>query len=86
MKLNPSKVALVVGVFAGIMHVVWGLMVVTNLATFWLDWVLGLHFLNNPFSVQPFDAVKWVTLVVVTGVVGYVVGYVFSLVWNKVHK
>ena len=86
MKLNPQKTALAVGAFFGLGHAVWGILVAMNLATPLLDWIFGLHFLNNPYSVQPFDAAKWVTLVLVTAVVGYVVGYVFSLLWNKVHK
>ena len=86
MKLNPQKTALAVRAFFGLWHAVWGLLVALNLATPLLDWILSMHFLNNPYSVQPFGVVKWVTLVVVTTIVGYAVGYVFSLVWNKVHK
>lgn len=86
MKLNPSKTAMAVGIFVGLGHGVWGLLVAANLATPLLDWIYGIHFLNNPYSVQIFDAVKWVTLVVVTAIIGYIVGYVFSLLWNNVHK
>lgn len=86
MKLNPSKIALVVGAFAGLGHTVWGLLVALNLATPLLDWIFGLHFLNNPYSVQTFDPVKWITLIVVTSIVGYAAGYIFALLWNKVHK
>lgn len=83
MKLNPKKTALSVGVFAGLWHFVWGLFVAFGLAQVLLDFIYGIHFLNNPFIVQPFNIVRWVTLIVVTGVIGYIFGYVFALVWNK---
>ncbi len=86
MKLNPGKTALVAGAFAGLWHFVWGLLVAIGLAGIILDWIYGLHFLNNPFSVQPFDIVKWVTLIIVTAVLGYVFGYIFATIWNKINK
>ncbi len=86
MKLNPNKTALVVGTFAGLWHFVWGLLVAMGLAGAILDFVYGIHFLNNPFTVQSFDVVKWVTLIVVTAIIGYVFGYVFALLWNRLQK
>ena len=86
MKLDPKKTAMTLGAFFGLAHAVWGLLVASNLAMPLLDWIFGLHFLNNPYSVQSFDVTRWLTLVVVTTIVGFVVGYVFSLLWNKIHK
>ncbi len=86
MKLNPSKTAMVLGAFAGLWHIVWGLLVLLGWAGALQSWILDLHFLNNPFTVQPFDPVKWVTMVVVTAVVGYGFGYVFAILWNKIQK
>lgn len=86
MKLNPHKTALVVGAFAGLWHFVWGLLVAGGLTSQILDFVYGIHFLNNPFTVSAFDATKWVTLIVVTAVLGYVFGYVFALLWNRLAK
>lgn len=86
MKLNPQKTALAVGVFAGLLHAVRGIIVALGWAPALISWMLDLHFLNNPFTVQPFDFVKWVTLVVVTTAIGYAAGYIFATVWNKVNK
>jgi hypothetical protein len=86
MKLNPGKTALTVGVFAGLWHVVWGLLIAGGLASQLLDFIYGIHFLNNPFVVQSFDLVKWITLIVVTAILGYIFGYVFSLLWNRIQK
>ncbi len=86
MKLNPNKTALVVGTFAGLWHFVWGLLVALGLASVILDWLYNIHFLNNPFSVQQFDLVKWVTLIIATAIIGYIFGYIFALLWNNLQK
>jgi hypothetical protein len=86
LKLNPNQTGLVVGAFIGLWHFVWGLVVVGGMATLILDFIYSIHFLSNPFLVQPFDVVKWITLIIVTAVFGYIVGYVFALLWNKLHK
>ena len=86
MKLNPNQVGLSLGALIGLWHLVWGLFVALGLASLILDWIYSLHFLNNPFSVQPFDIVKWISLIIVTFIVGYIFGYVFALLWNKLHK
>lgn len=86
MKLNPNKTGLVVGAFLGLFHLIWGLIVAIGLAGAILDFVYGIHFLNNPFTVQPFDVAKWVMLIVVTAVLGYIFGYVFAYIWNKLAK
>lgn len=86
MKLNPSKTGLVVGTFSGLLHTVWGLLVALRWAAVIQNWIIDLHFLNNPFAIQPFDVVKWITLIVVTAVIGYVFGYVFAVIWNKMQR
>lgn len=86
MKLNPNKTGLVAGAFAGVWHVVWGILVALGWASILQSWILDLHFLSNPFSIQPFDAVKWITLVAVTAIIGYAFGYIFAMLWNKLAK
>lgn len=85
-QLNPNTIGLIVGSFVGFMHLLWALLVMLGLAQLILDFVYGIHFLNNPFSVTAFDITKAVILVVVTFIVGYVGGYVFTLIWNRVVK
>ncbi len=82
--LNPQKTGLVLGVFLLVVHVIWSIMVMIGLAQWWLDFVLGLHFLNNPLTVGTFDIVRAVLLWVVTFVVGFIYGYLFAFIWNKV--
>lgn len=85
-ELDTSKTALIFGTFAGFMHLVWSLVVALGFAQVWLDFILSLHFLNNPYTVANFDLTKALTLVLVTFVVGYVVGWVFAYIWNMLLK
>lgn len=86
MKLNPSKVALTLGVFFGGFHLLWSILVALGLAQGLLGFIFGLHMLANPYQVTGFDVSKAGILIVITFAVGYVVGLVFANVWNKVHK
>lgn len=83
-KLSEHQVGLAFGVFFGLAHAVWALVVYLGFAQAWLDFVLGLHFLENTFVVSAFDMQKAVTLVAVTAAVGYAAGFVFAKVWNLV--
>ncbi len=86
MKLNPSKVALTLGVLFSGGHLVWSILVALGLAQGLLDFIFSIHMLSNPYQVIGFDIMKAGTLVVITFVVGYGVGYIFANVWNKVYK
>lgn len=86
MKLDVKKTALLFGTFAGVMHTVWSLMVAFGFAQAYLNWMIGLHFLNNPFRVAAFSLTGAVMLVVATAVIGYLVGWVFATVWNKIQS
>ncbi len=74
------------GLFMVVVHAVWSLMVFFGLAKLYFDWILGLHFLNNPFKVSAFSLVKAGTLLIVVFVVGYLMGWVFAFLWNRLHK
>ncbi len=83
-KLSEHQTGVAFGVFLGLMHAGWSLVVSLGFAQSWLDFVLGLHFLKSPFLVAAFDMQKAVMLVVVTAIVGYVAGFVFAKVRNLV--
>ncbi len=74
------------GSFAALMHLVWSLMVAMGMAQWWMDLVLSLHFLNNPYKVAPFDVMTALILIVMAGVMGFVVGWVFATFWNYWQK
>ena len=83
---NPNKVGLVFGaVFAG-MHLVWSLLVLLGVAQAFYDFVLWAHMIHLSITIGPFDITAFITLIVLTGIIGYIVGYVGAKVWNKVHQ
>jgi len=84
--MKRNKVALSVASFVVLVHLIWVILVGLNLANPWIAWLLGLHFLNNPFRFQPFDYATAIVLIIVTGILGYAVGWVFATVWNWVDK
>ena len=86
MKCDKQKVAMITGLFVGGMHLVWALIVATGLAQSLMDFIYGLHFLNNPFTVNPFDLTNAIILVLLTTVVGYIAGWAGTWLWNKIYK
>ena len=84
--MNPKKVGLVLGSFAGLFHFVWGVFIAVGFAQPVLDFVYNIHSLNNPFTVMPFDLMRTLGLIVFTFLMGYIFGYVFAALWNKLHK
>ena len=84
--MNKHKAGLTLGALLGFVHLVWGIMVAFGFAQTYLNWIFGLHFLNNPFEVGVFSLTTAATLVVVTFVVGYIVGWLFAYFWGMVKK
>jgi hypothetical protein len=85
-KLNRSSVALSLGAFVGVMHLLWSAVVALGFAQTWLDFIYRVHFVNNPFTVTAFSIENAVVLVAVTTIVGYIVGWIFAEVWNRLHN
>jgi len=84
--MKVHKVGLVVGLFVALIHALWSAFVAVGYAQGFLDFIYGMHFLQNPFIVQPFNLTIAVGLVIVTLIIGYVSGAIFAWLWNKFHK
>lgn len=84
--MNKNKISLVLGCIMGILHLLWSILVAVGIAQSLLDWIYKMHFLNNPFTVAPFNVGTAAMLVVFTFVVGYVLGWIFCLLWDVFHK
>lgn len=85
-QVSAHKVGLVFGGTMAIWHAIWAFMVFLKLAKPFLDWILGLHFLNFQYSINPFAFLKALILVIVTGVIGYIMGYICGWLWNLAHR
>ena len=84
--MNTHKVALAVGTFAGLWHLLWSILIVLGLAQPLLDFVFAMHSLNNPYKVMGFSLSSSLGLVFLTFIIGYFVGTVFANIWKSVHK
>ena len=84
--MNQKKVGLVLGSFVGLIHLVWSLLIAFGWAQPLMNFIYGMHSLNNPFTVMPFSLGRSAGLVVITFAVGCIVGNVFAMIWNKFHK
>lgn len=85
-ELDKNTTGLILGTFAGLVHLLWAAIVGLGFGQTLLDFIYSMHFLNNPFTVASFDLVRAATLVVVTFVCGYLAGWVFAAVWNTLLK
>lgn len=85
-KVSAHKVGLVLGGMFAIFHVVWAFLVFAGLAKSFLDWILGLHFLNFQYSINSFVLLDALILVIVTGVIGYIMGNICGWLWNLAHR
>ncbi|MBI4994682.1 hypothetical protein HZC21_03495 [Candidatus Peregrinibacteria bacterium] len=86
MHINKNRAGLILGTFLGLFHLLWSILVAVGVAQWWMDFVLKLHFLNNPFAIAQFDWIFALGLVVMTFVVGYVLGWILAWLWNSMHK
>ncbi len=85
-KVQPNVIGLFCGVCLGLSHAVWASVVALGLAQAFLDWILALHFIDNPYTIRPFDMMTALTLILVTFVVGYAVGWISGQFWNVLAK
>ncbi len=71
------------GAFVGGIHLLWSVIVAVGLAQPLVDFILSVHFLNNPFTVAQFDLWFAFLLVAITSIVGFVVGWFLAFLWNR---
>ncbi len=81
---NKHKVGLVGGALLGGLHLSWAILVATGFAQAIYDFILWAHMIHLAIVIGPFDITAAVTLVIMTGIIGYVIGYAGAWVWNKV--
>lgn len=79
-------IGIIVGSLSVIVHSLWILVVMLGFAQYILDFIYGLHFLNNPFIVGEFSVTKAVGLLGMTFIVGYTIGWILSYLWDKTTK
>ena len=74
------------GIFGGVLAVIWEFFSLLGLSQSILDFKLGLLSLNDPFRVMPFSLASAITLIVLWFIGWYVVGLIFGTIFNKFAK
>lgn len=83
--INTQKTAIAFGILLGGWHALWSALVLLGIAQPIMDFVLWAHMIHIQWTVGPFEMTAAITLVVMTGAIGYVMGWVFAKVWNWLH-
>ncbi|MDD5699971.1 MAG: hypothetical protein PHH00_02135 [Candidatus Nanoarchaeia archaeon] len=76
------KVAMAVGLFIASMHALWAIVVALGMGQVYLNWILPLHFIDNLYTVLPFNFLTALLLVVVAFVAGYLTVWLFMGFWK----
>lgn len=84
--MNKHKVAMTTGLFAGLVHLVWEVLVFLGAGQKFLNWKLSMHSLSSPVKVLPFSLGTAVGLIITALIGGYIVGWVFASIYNKMHR
>lgn len=86
MALNAKKLGLTIGSFVATIHLVWLILVAIGSAQWFIDKVMGLHMMQMTVTIQPFDILKALLLLVVGFAAGYIFGWLFATIYNLVEK
>jgi len=88
MAINKSKLALVLGSFVALLHLIWSFFVAVfpGALQSYLNWVFKIHFLTPVYTITSFNFGNAILLVILTFIVGYIFGWLFATIWNLVVK
>jgi hypothetical protein len=84
--INVGKASVALGIVLGGWHLLWSLLVAGGWAQTIVDFVLWMHFIKPIYVIEPFEFMRAVILVLVTGAAGLAVGATFAVAWNALHK
>lgn len=82
---NSNKIGMVVGALLAGWHLLWSVLVLIGFAQPIIDFIFWAHMIKPVYVVKPFDPVAAVTLIMITGVIGYAFGFVGAIIWNRLH-
>jgi hypothetical protein len=81
---RPVSVGLSLGLFFGAFHAIWAILVWAGAAQPLMDFIFHLHMIKPPYVIEPFNILTAVSLVLVTGAMGFISGWFFGLLWKRV--
>ena len=81
-RIHSHRLGLAGGSFLALWHVGWAGLVYIGWAQWLLNFVFRMHMISQPFHVTEFNIVSAATLVVLTGLMGYVAGWLLGTMMN----
>lgn len=85
-KIKGNKPALIIGLYAAVLHIIWAIAVALGIGQTYLNWILPLHFISNMYVVTDFSFFTSLMLAVMAFIGGYVGTWVFVWIWNAIKK
>jgi hypothetical protein len=82
-RIKPHSLGLGFGIFLGLWHTTWSLLVFFGAAQWLIDFVFRLHMITPPYKISAFSLGTAAGLVVFTTCTGYVVGLLIGIIWNR---
>jgi hypothetical protein len=79
--LDEMQAAKAVGIASGLCLLAWDIVLYVGGIGF-LDWVMEISYMSNPFTIPSVDIVTLVIGIVAAVVVGAIGGFVFAKIWN----
>lgn len=78
--LSPHRLGIAFGLSLGIFHALWATAVAISpsMVEAFYKWILDLHFITIPISINPFEIGKAAMLVIITTIFGYLGGMIFG--------
>jgi hypothetical protein len=84
--IGVNRTGLALAVVLGSMHLVWAILVAAGVAQAVSDFIFWLHFIKPVYIIEPFEPLRALALVMLSGCIGYFMGAVFALLWNRLHR
>lgn len=83
---NKNRVGLSLGIFFVIIHGLWIIIVGAGWAQDLINWMLRLHFVENPHTLLPFNIVTGIIGLITAFIMGYITGWIFVYIYNWTAK
>ena len=84
--INAHKAGLALGGFFAATHIAWSIVIALGWGQAWFDFWVNLHSVKSFATIESFDLMRSIELVIVAAIVGFVLGHVLATIWNMVTK
>lgn len=86
LRANPNKLGLLFAALVGGWHLLWSLLVLAGWAQRLIDFIFWAHMIQPVYVIKGFNPLAAITLIFITGVIGYAFGYAGGVLWNRMHR